>query len=171
MGSTTGETVNGKYTHSISMRDGKTFWHYAFILTSILFFTTKCWSLDNPDASDFVGDFEKKASAFENTIYQSNDNRSEVIKNHAAYEKFLDAELNSAYVFLEKKMQGAAKKQFLISQRQWLKYRDSELSYITINWDDKNFGSSHLISRNSYKVSLIKERVIRLLHYLKNYRP
>jgi uncharacterized protein YecT (DUF1311 family) len=163
--------VNGKYTHSIYMKNGKIFWRHTLILLFILLFATKCFSLDNPDAPDFVASFEKKASAFENTIYQSNDNRLETIKNYSAYEKFLNAELNSVYIALKKNMQGAVKKDFLNAQRQWLKYRDSEFIYIKNNWNFENFGSSHFISQNAYKTSLIKERVIRLSHYLKNYRP
>jgi GH24 family phage-related lysozyme (muramidase) len=41
--------------------------------------------------------------------------------------------------------------------------------FIGTNWRTENFGSSAVISRGAYRTTLIKDRVILLLHYLKNY--
>ncbi|WP_368509301.1 hypothetical protein [Agarivorans sp. 1_MG-2023] len=50
-----------------------------------------------------------------------------------------------------------------------MSYRDSELQFISENWNRVNFGSSYNLSRNAYKAELVKARVIQLYQYAKNY--
>lgn len=126
-------------------------------------------ALDNPDAPDYVGDFMQRAQMYELNIHQTAHTTQSYITAHAAYEKFLDQELNAAYAQLMAQLNDKAQQNLRDSQRKWLKYRNAEFSFIAQNWTNENFGSSSVISRGDYRTSLIKDRVVTLLQYLKNY--
>ena len=126
-------------------------------------------AIDNPDAPDYVGDFMQRAQRHELNIQQTTQTTQSYITAYAAYEKFLDQELNAAYAQLMTQLNDKAQQNLRASQRKWLKYRNAEFSFITQNWTRENFGSSSVISRGDYRTRLIKNRVVTLLQYLKNY--
>lgn len=126
-------------------------------------------AIDNPDAPDHIGEFRKRAHEYETLVHQRTKTTQDTLKAYAGYERFLDNELNQVYKALSTKLgieQTAKLKQ---SQRDWLKYRDSEFDFIAENWTNKNFGSSSVLSRGGYRTSLIRDRIILLMSYLKNY--
>lgn len=126
-------------------------------------------AIDNPDAPDYVGEFEARMQKHETYLYEMAKTTQDYLEGYAAYEKDLDSELDRAYQLLMSNL--AAEQQELLkqSQRDWIKYRDSEFSFITNNWTTEQFGTSSAISRGNYRTMLIKNRVITLLSYLLNY--
>lgn len=144
----------------------------ATLCTSLLFaglVVLPCRAIDNPDAPDYVADFQKRVEVFEAMIDQRAKTTQDTLEAYADYEKFLDKELNQAYKALSVKLGVDQLAKFKQSQRDWLRYRDSEFDFIAENWTTKNFGSSAVLSRGAYRTTLIRDRVILLLHYLKNY--
>ena len=130
---------------------------------------TSSLAIDNPDAPDYVAEFMKRSEAHESAITQEARTTQDYISAYAAYECFLDEELNKAYRSLMDQLDDKARQRLIQSQRNWSKYRDSEFEFIRTNWRTENFGSSSVISRGAYRTTLIKDRVILLLQYLKNY--
>ena len=138
----------------------------ALLLTA---FTAPSRAIDNPDAPNYVMDFEQRAQKFEAAITQQATTSQESLSAYANYEQFLDQELNKAYKSLLTKLGAAQQAKIKESQRAWVKYRDAEFNFIAQNWTTKNFGSSAVLSRGAYRTTLIRDRVVLLLNYLKNY--
>ncbi len=128
-----------------------------------------CFALDNPDAPDYLGQFQAQANKYETALDESSDNTRAYAEASGRYEKFLDMELNTAYRNLHNKLDAPQKEKLQASQKAWLSYRDTEFSFITDNWSQQNFGSSSLLSRAMYRASIVRNRVEQLLSYLKNY--
>lgn len=129
--------------------------------------TAPAFALDNPDASDFVADFLTRATPYEEAIDQDSGG-ARVAADYAAYEKFLDQELNKAYVSLTKKLSDPKKQGLINSQKNWAAYRDSEYQFIADNWTEENSGGSYALSVGDYRAEIVKNRTIILLNYLKN---
>ena len=132
-------------------------------------FTASCQAVDNPDAPDYVTDFKQRAQPFEVAIHQQAKTTQDSLKTYVDYEQFLDKELNKAYKLLLTKLGTEQQAKIKESQRNWVKYRDSEFDLIAQNWTAKNFGSSSVLSRGAYRTTIIRDRVTLLLNYLKNY--
>lgn len=126
-------------------------------------------AIDNPDAPNYVADFQQRAQKFEAAINQQAGTSQDSLSAYADYEQFLDQELNKTYKLLLTKLGAAQQAKIKESQRAWVKYRDAEFNFIAQNWTTKNFGSSAVLSRGAYRTSLIRDRVLLLLNYLKNY--
>ncbi len=141
----------------------------AVILILIFACTTLSFAIDNPDAPDYVGEFEKKIAPLEKYITQDAKTTLDMDQGYTKLEKALDQELNVAYKLLISKLDPKEKESLKSSQIQWLKYRDAEFKWIIENWNNNKFGSSSAISRGQYRTTIIKERVLQLLNYLKNY--
>ena len=125
------------------------------------------YALDNPDAPDYVGDFLQRAQIHEQNIQHEAQTTQDYVVAYAAYEKFLDQELNAVYTQLLAQLDDKAQQNLRESQRKWLAHRNAEFSFIAQNWTPENFGSSSAISRGDYSAKLIKDRVVTLLHYLR----
>jgi uncharacterized protein YecT (DUF1311 family) len=134
-----------------------------------MLYSTSVLAIDNPDARDHVSDFLTHAQAYESAIQREAQTTKGYASAYAAYETFLDEELNKAYHLLMDNLQVDAQQTLRISQKMWLKFRDTEFKFITLNFAQENFGSSSVISRGGYRTTIIKNRVILLLDYLKNY--
>lgn len=130
--------------------------------------TVVCKAIDNPDAPDFVAEFNERAKKYEDEI-QNKAATEDVRQAYAEYERFLDAELDKAYKALSSKLPGPARAKLKRAQDDWHKFRKSEFDFIAQNWTTKTFGSSSVLSRGAYRTAIIRERVTTLLHYLKNY--
>jgi uncharacterized protein YecT (DUF1311 family) len=128
-----------------------------------------CFALDNPDAPDFVSEFKARCEKFEILIYKQVQNEREAILAYGQYKQFLNQEINQACLGLTKRMGGAPRQNIVQSQRRWLQYRNAEFIFIDSNWMVENFGTSSAFSRGTYRTAIIKDRVVELLHYLKNY--
>ena len=132
-------------------------------------FTASCRAIDNPDAPDYAADFKQRAQGFEAVIHQQAKTTQDSLKAYADYEQFLDKELNKTYKSVQAKLSAEQQAKIKESQRNWIKYRDSEFDFIAENWTAKNFGSSAVVSRGAYRTTIIRDRVTLLLNYLKNY--
>lgn len=126
------------------------------------------WAVDNPDAPNYVAEFEQRAKPFEDKIDQAAGSGA-VVEAYAGYERFLDDELNHAYAALARKLDLKGKLQLQRSQRAWLTFRDAEATFIRDNWTMQRFGSSSQLSRGAYRSTIAKDRILGLLNYLKNY--
>lgn len=126
-------------------------------------------AIDNPDAPDYISDFLNRAQAHERDIQQTAHTTQGYLAAYEAYENFLDQELNAAYNQLMAYLSGETQHALKNSQLKWLNYRDREFDFVARNWTTEKFGSSAVISRGDYRTKLIKDRVMLLLHYLRNY--
>lgn len=92
-----------------------------------------------------------------------------ISEGYKALEEALDKELNTAYRKLMQKLPEPGKQTLHTSQKQWVKFRDAEFSFLSGNFNQEEFGSSYVIPIGSYRTSIIEARVKELLWYLKNY--
>ena len=141
----------------------------SYITALMIGFTAPCGAVDNPDAPDYVASFNQRSEKFETAIHQHAKTTQDTLMAYADYERFLDGELNKAYNALLAKLAASQQAGIRESQRNWIKYRDSEFGFIAGNWTAKNFGSSAVLSCGAYRTTVLRERAALLLHYLKNY--
>ncbi|MCB2263951.1 MAG: hypothetical protein LGR52_13615 [Candidatus Thiosymbion ectosymbiont of Robbea hypermnestra] len=57
-------------------------------------------ALDNPNAPDYVGEFSSRAQVYELAIRQAAQTTQDYVSAYAAYQNFLDEELDKAYKML-----------------------------------------------------------------------
>ncbi len=142
---------------------------HGWILAVCLLASTLAHAIDNPDAPDHVNAFLQRTQTHEQGIAQTPHTTQSYGEAYAAYEAFLDRELNAAYTQLLSRLSAESGKALKQAQRQWLNYRDQEFDWIARNWTQENFGSSATISRGDFRTRIIKDRVEILLQYLRNY--
>jgi uncharacterized protein YecT (DUF1311 family) len=134
-----------------------------------LIFSNHAWALDNPDAPDYVAEFEARMAPLHAFVQDKAETTPDYSEGYKALEDALDKELNSAYQSLMKVLPEASKEALRASQKQWIKYRDTEFEFIAKNFNKEDFGSSYVVSVGSYRSSIIEARIKDLLWYLKNY--
>jgi len=140
-----------------------------YLLFALLILVNTSWAIDNPDAPDYVAEFELRMQPLENYIYKEASNTLEYAQGYDELESALDKELNLAYRKLMKRLPDESKEALKLSQRQWIKYRDLEFSFVSTNFTRAEFGSSAGLTRGGFRTTLIKDRVKLLLWYLKNH--
>lgn len=126
-------------------------------------------AIDNPDAPDRVGAFERRAAPLEQQL-AATDGGGAAVRAGQEYASFLDAELNAAYRTLVAHLQSPAREALVESQRRWLHFRNAEFSFIARHWTRERSGSSASLSAAGYRNALTKERVIQLLRYAAEYQ-
>jgi uncharacterized protein YecT (DUF1311 family) len=126
-------------------------------------------AIDNPEAPDLIGEFEKREVIYLTAIERPQNSNRDFLVAYDNYLIFLDEELNKAADKLNSKLPEARKSELMEAQKHWSKYRDAEFVFIKNTWTRKGFGSSAGISRGDYRTSIIKDRVIQLLHYTKSF--
>ena len=126
-------------------------------------------AIDNPDAPDYIGEFEARMQKHETYLYEIAKTTQDYREGYTAYEMDLDAELNQAYQLLMSNLAPEQQELLKKSQRDWIKFRDGEFSFIDSNRTTEQFGTSSAISSGIYRTTIIKNRVIILLTYLLNY--
>jgi uncharacterized protein YecT (DUF1311 family) len=141
---------------------------YLLLLLSLIF-SNNVWAIDNPDAPDYVAEFEARMAPLEAVIQEKATTTVDISEGYKALEEALDEELNTAYWKLMQELPESSKESLRSSQKQWVKFRDAEFSFLSGNFNKENFGSSYVISIGSYRTSIIEARVKELLWYLKNY--
>lgn len=132
-------------------------------------FSACAQAIDNPDAPNYLGEFEITSGKYEVALSNSDSKNVDFISEYADYHAFLDKELNKAYTLLKTALNEEEFKSLKASQRKWIAFRGSELQFINENWNRVNFGSSYNLSRNAYKAELVKARITQLYQYAKNY--
>ena len=137
------------------------------LITSLVINTA--YALDNPDSPDFLGQLKEREKNFLSAIANPANGTRDTIRTYHAYKLFLDKELNKAYEILKSNLSAKRQEELKISQEHWLKFRDAEFELINNNWNRSSFGSSFVLSRGQYTSTIIRERLIQLLHYSKNY--
>lgn len=90
-----------------------------------------------------------------------------VASNHLA-ENDYDSLMNKYYQKLYNRLQGADKEKLKTSQRNWLKFRDSEkeLNYTLYDQQYSGGGTIHKIFVSNKNAEITKQRVIELYQYL-----
>lgn len=130
-----------------------------------VFFSGSVWAIDNPDAPDLLGEFKVKEAPLLEAAENADNGYRDYLINYTNYLKFLDKELNIVYRSLYDKLPNDQQQKLKESQIAWLKYRDLEFSFVEETWTKSDFGSSSSISRGQYKASVVRNRVIQLIHY------
>lgn len=136
-------------------------------LLSISIIFAAC-AIDNPDAPDLIGEFEKREMAYLMAIDDHKNNTRDFLVAYNNYLLFLDKELNKAFTHIKMQLTNARKSDLITAQLAWLKFRDKEFELIKSTWTHSDFGSSAGISRGDYRTRIVKDRVVQLLHYAKN---
>lgn len=124
-------------------------------------------AIDNPDAPDRVAAFASRSAKFEQSIQDAPS--GSLARAYREYEDFLARELAAAYATLSQQVGAKRRADLAKAQQQWQRYRDAEFRFIDENWTPEDFGTSYVISRGDYRTTVLKERIVQLLHYLKNY--
>ncbi len=135
----------------------------------LVLFSNFTFAIDNPDAPDLIAEFEAREEPLIAAIEKPTNTTGDYSVAYANYLKFLDKELNAVYKTLRTKLTVDKQKQLKASQVRWLKYRDLEFTFIDGTWTNKDFGTSSAISRGQYKASVVRDRVIQLMHYAKTF--
>ncbi len=145
----------------------KKFIEVMLVLTSLV--SVSACAVDNPDSEDVINHFEQREkSLLEKVDNPKNSNRAYLVA-YDDYQSFLDKELNTIYKKLMSKLPDAQKSELKLSQRQWLAYRDAEFELIKNTWTRDSFGSSAGMTRGQYRCTIIRDRVIQLMHYFKSF--
>ncbi len=139
-----------------------------WLLSILSLMPLAAFAIDNPDAPDLVGDFLARSAPYEEAAGRAGGGREVVLAYHA-YLTFLDEELNRAYRLLMSKLDRREQLALRNAQRGWLAFRDAEFQFIGGNWTRDRFGSSAVVSKGVYRCGLIRDPVIQLLYYAKNY--
>ena len=139
------------------------------LLISFSLVINSAFAIDNPDAPDLIGGFETREQVFLKAINNPRNGQRDYLIAYDYYQKFLDNELNKAYDFIKSRLPTDRQQELNSSQRSWIEFRDAEFKLIKNTWTRQNFGSSAGISRGSYRSTIIKNRVLQLLHYARNY--
>jgi uncharacterized protein YecT (DUF1311 family) len=152
---------------SVCIQKGNCLRKKALILLFLIFGSTAL-PIDNPDSPDYVTEFLKRAETIENNISKKTAPR-EIKEAQSEYESFLDKELNLAFSQIKKKLSGNSKDNLISAQKKWLKFRESENTFINLEWTTEKFGTSANTTKNASTALLTKNRIVELLYYLKNF--
>jgi len=144
-------------------------WKKGFLLIFFSLLINPVFAIDNPDAPDLIGEFEVREQFFLKEINNPHNGSRDYLVAYENYQEFLDDELNKAYRLIRSRLPPERQQELIDSQRYWVKFRDAEFKLIKNTWTRQGFGSSAGISRGSYRCTIIKNRVLQLLHYAKNY--
>jgi len=143
----------------------------SLLISAILLisFSNSILAIDNPDSPDLIGQLTEREKPFKANITKPTNGTRDTIRAYHEYKLFLDKELNKAYALLISKLSSEHQKELKVSQRNWIKFRDAEFELINNNWSRSNFGSSFVVSRGDYSSTIIRNRLIQFLNYIKNY--
>lgn len=139
-----------------------------FLLITSLLINTAC-ALDNPASPDLFGQFKEREKNYLSAISNPVNGTRDTIRAYHEYKLFLDKELNKSYNILKSNLSAQRQEELKISQQHWIKFRDAEFKLINNNWNRSSFGSSFVLSRGQYSSTIIKNRLLQLFHYAKNY--
>ena len=143
---------------------------YKFFLAFWLFMgVVKAHAIDNPDAPDLIGEFVKREASYLLAIEDPKNSTSDYLVAYNDYLNFLNKELEKAAQEMTSKLPDNRRSELMAAQLNWVKYRDAEFEFIKNTWNRKSFGSSAAISRGGYRASIVRDRILQLLHYTKNF--
>lgn len=158
----------------MSAGERQTKWLRGFVVHATLllvtWFGSTAFAIDNPDARDLIAEFESRSQPYVDAIVESGQSHAETAHAYSAYEQFLDNELNQSYRELLERLDEQPRRDLIASQKRWLQFRDAEFRFVDSNWVPARFGSSYQITRGASRTHVLRNRVMDLLLYLKNYR-
>ncbi|QPF71976.1 DUF1311 domain-containing protein [Roseateles sp. DAIF2] len=147
------------------MNKGEMAWRQAFVaFVAAAGLLGGAHAIDNPDAPDRVGAFERRAAPLEQGL-EASDGGGAAAQAGRAYDAFLDSELNIAYRELLSKLDDPARQALVEAQRRWLLFRDAEYGFMGRHWTRERSGSSASLSIAGYRSALVKTRIVQLLRY------
>jgi len=126
-------------------------------------------ALDNPDAPDLIAEFQQREQVYLAAIDNPKNSTRDFLIAYDDYLLFLDKELHKASEVMMLTLPEARKLELMASQQNWIKYRDTEFKLIENTWTRTDFGSSSGISRGDFRTSIVKDRIMQLLHYAKSF--
>lgn len=135
----------------------------------LMLIALSCSAIDNPDSPDYLDAFHVREEPYKKAVEDPEGDGRSLAEARGRYLKFLDEELNGAYGRLKQALPEPSREQLTLSQRSWVKFRDTEAAFIDSNWSPQNFGSSSSISRVDYRATIVRDRIEQLLMYLKNH--
>ena len=144
-------------------------WSYRLLLIISGMIMNPACAIDNPDSPDLIAEFGSREQPYLININNPDNGSRDILLAHDSYLNFLDSELNNAYKLIKTKLPTERQQELKNSQVNWIKFREAEFELIKNNWTTQNFGSSASISRGNYRSTVIRNRVLQLLHYAKNY--
>lgn len=155
----------------VAMKSNRLYKHVpgVILLLAGLLAMTMVSAIDNPDAPDQVAQFEARIQKLAQAVDRPELTNRGILVAYDDYQILLDRELNKVYHLLRSKLPKAQQSELKKSQMNWLKFRDAEYELIQNNWTSNNFGRSAGRSRGDYRSTIVKDRIIQLLHYLQNY--
>lgn len=130
--------------------------------------SSPCAALDNPNAPNLVGVFNARCERYESTI-RSRVSSEDIARAYGIYMRFLNQQLNQTYQHLLQQVAVPVRESLMGSERNWIRYRNAEDLFIETNWTPQTFGTSSIISRGDYRAAVVKQRVVLLMQYLRNY--
>ena len=132
----------------------------------ILAFSMYTLSVDNPDAIDYVGNFqtqyERHMAEFSNKV-----TAREMVEKLKEIELFCDSELNKAYRLLRSELSQVNQEDLKRSQVKWIKFRDDEFNFQSNLFIYEKFGSFASVDIGLARVQIIQNRVVNLYGYLR----
>jgi len=143
-------------------------WARGLVALALSATTAGVWAIDNPAAPDRVGAFEARAAPFEARL-AATDGGGAAVQAGAAYARFLDAELDTACRTLRDRLDAPARTALVRSRQQWLRFRDAQRRFITLQWTRERNGTSAILSVAEYSNAIVRRRVIQLLRYAAEY--
>ncbi|PCJ21779.1 MAG: hypothetical protein COB04_02330 [Gammaproteobacteria bacterium] len=150
-------------------RKQNTAYRYAVGCLLLIGLIGKTCALDNPDAPDLIGEFKKRELIHLAAIDNPKNKTRDFLVAYDDYLIFLNKELIMASETIKSKLPEQRKLELMTAQLHWIEYRDAEFELIKNTWTRKDFGSSSGISRGDYRTSIVKNRVLQLLHYANNF--
>lgn len=131
-------------------------WMMAFLLAST------AYAIDNPDAPDYMGEFEKRIAPYYSTINNAH-TTYDYISAYSVLQKALENELDDAYKLLFNALPNEQRQLLVSSQESWNKCRDSENQFIGGVWTQDSYGTSSALTTGELRCSVIRECVEALI--------
>lgn len=142
---------------------------YLAYAIGIIWLSLPVHALDNPDAADRLAFFEAREQPYRQAVQRPANTTLDIIQAYADYEAFLATELQQAYQDMYQHISPAARPALQRAQCRWEAYRDTEMAMIQHTWTRAAFGSSFALSRGEYRISILRTRLVQLMHYANNY--
>lgn len=133
-----------------------------FILMAAFLLTTSVYAVDNPDAPNYMSDFEKRIAPYYSSIVNAS-TTYEYVTAYSVLQKALEKELDDAYKLLLNALPEGKRQLLVSSQQRWIEYRDSENRLISGVWTQESYGTSSALTTGELRCSVIKARIDALL--------
>lgn len=132
---------------------------------SIALTSVACQAIDNPDAPDYLGDFQSEVATHDQAIYEDAQTMSDSIEAYRDYIGFLEEELTTVISAVESELSGSEREALIKSQSAWEVYQDKEKAFVSSVWTPQTFGTSSAFSRLAFYADVLRSRIELLQKY------